>query len=125
MAHVDFEVALSNRPGAAAEIGEVLGGAGINIEGACAHGSGDQGVIHVLIHGDPAPARQVLETSGHHIVAERAAAVVPCADRPGELGRILRGIAGADVNLVAVYLGTSGRLAIVAEDPETIGGLLT
>jgi hypothetical protein len=106
-------------------VGEALGAAGINIEGACAHGRGGEGVIHVLVHGEAAPARAALAAAGMNVTAERTAAVVPCADQPGELGRILRRVAVADVNLVAVYLGTSGRLVIVAEQPEHITGILT
>jgi hypothetical protein len=121
----DFEITLSNRPGAAAEVGEALGAAGINIEGACAHGRGGEGVIHVLIEGDPAPAREALAARGLKVAAERHVVVVSCADTPGELGRILRRIAVADVNLVALYLTTNGRIVIAAEEPEHITGILT
>lgn len=121
----DFEVILPNRPGAAAEVGEAMGAAGINIDGACAHGSGDDGVIHVLVEGDATSAREALRAHGLKVAAERSAVVVPCADEPGELGRVLRRIATADVNVVALYLTTSGQLVICVEEPEHITGLLT
>jgi hypothetical protein len=121
----DFEIALANRPGAAAEVGEALGVAGVNIEGLCAHTSGGEGVMHLLVEDDPAAARRALEGLGVVIATERRVFVISCPDRPGELGRLLRRVAEADLNLVVLYLTTLGRLVIGAEDIESVTGLLS
>ena len=121
----DFEIALANRPGAAAEVGEALGAAGVNIEGMCAHASGGEGVMHILVGHDPEAARSALERSGVTVAAERGVFVIACPDRPGELGRLLRRVAAADLNLTVLYLTTTGRLVIGAEDIETVTGLLS
>jgi len=121
----DFEIALANRPGAAAEVGEALGVAGVNIEGMCAHASGGEGVMHILVGEEPAAARSALERLGVVIAAERRVFVISCPDRPGELGRLLRRVAAADLNLVILYLTTLGGLVIGAEDIESVTGLLT
>ncbi|HEX6492118.1 MAG TPA: amino acid-binding protein [Candidatus Dormibacteraeota bacterium] len=122
----DFEIALANRPGAAAEVGEALGTAGVNIDGMCAHASGGgEGVMHLLVSDDPASARAALEGLGVEIANERRVFVISCPDRPGELGRLLRRVAAADLNLVILYLTTQGRLVIGAEDIESVTGLLS
>jgi hypothetical protein len=121
----DFEISLPNRPGAAAEVGEALGAAGVNIEGMCAHATSGEGVMHILLEGDADAARSALGESGLRIVAERRVFVSPCPNRPGELGRLLRRIAAADLNLVVLYLTTQGRLVIGAEDIESVTGLLS
>jgi hypothetical protein len=121
----DFEIALANRPGAAAEVGEALGAAGMNIEGMCAHATSGEGVMHILVEDDAAAARAALESAGLHIAAERRVFVSPCPDRPGELGRLLRRIAAADLNLIILYLTTKGRLVVAAEDIESVTGLLS
>lgn len=121
----DFEIILANRPGAAAEVGEALGAASINIEGVCAHGTAGEGILHLLVDGDPAEARAALEGAGLRIAAERRVFVSPCPDRPGELGGLLRRIAAADLNLVVLYLTTQGRLVIGAEDIDSVTGVLS
>jgi len=121
----DFEISLPNRPGAAAEVGEALGAAGINIDGMCAHASGGEGVMHILLESDAGPGRAALQESGLHIVNERRVFVSPCPNRPGEMGRLLRRIAAADLNLVVLYLTYQGRLVIGAEDIESVTGLLS
>jgi hypothetical protein len=121
----DFEIALADRPGAAAEVGEALGVAGVNIEGLCAHASGGEGVMHILVGDDPAAARAALEGLGVVIAAERHVFVISCPDRPGEFGRLLRRVAEADLNLTVLYLTTLGSLVIGAEDIESVTGLLS
>src|ERR1700731_4803893 len=65
----DLEVHLADRPGTAAEVGEALGAAGVNIEGVCGHGGSDGGVIHMLVT-DAAGARAALDGAGIRVNAE-------------------------------------------------------
>jgi hypothetical protein len=45
-------------------------------------------------------------------------------DRPGELGRVCRGMADAGVNLDLVDLSHDGKLVLGADDLETARGAL-
>jgi hypothetical protein len=81
--------------------------------------------MHILVSDEPAAARSALEALGVAIAAERRVFVISCPDRPGELGRLLRRVAAADLNLVILYLTTRGRLVIGAEDIESVTGLLS
>jgi hypothetical protein len=115
----DLTVALEDRPGILAELGEALGGAGVNIDGFCGYTSGGRGIVHLLVD-DAAKARGALEGSGIDVQDEREVLVVDIEDRPGVLGVIARRIANADVNLDLAYLATSTRLVLGGEDLESV-----
>ena len=59
----DLAIALENRPGALAEMGDALGRAGVSIEGGGAFVVNGQGVAHFLFT-DGAAARRTLEAAG-------------------------------------------------------------
>src|SRR5258705_11113658 len=61
----DLAIALDNRPGALAEMGEALGRAGVSIEG----GGVFEGIAHFLF-ADAAAARAALDAAGIRVVAE-------------------------------------------------------
>jgi hypothetical protein len=56
----DLAIALDNRPGALAEMGEALGKAGVSVEGGGAFVVNGEGVAHFLF-ADGAAARKALE----------------------------------------------------------------
>ena len=118
MAH-DLLVKLPNEPGTLARMGEVLGNAGINIDGIAGVAVGDAAEPHILV-GDPTMAREALAAAGIECGGEREVEVVPIVDQPGEMGRHLRRIAEAGVNINMVYLATGTRLVIGADDPEAL-----
>lgn len=66
----DLEIALENRPGALAEMGEALGRAGVSIEGGGAWVVGGTGVAHFLFE-DGDAARAALEAAGIRVVKVR------------------------------------------------------
>jgi hypothetical protein len=103
----------ADRPGIAAEIGEVLGNAGVNIEGA--FGSGRYGEVHVLVE-DAETARPVLEEAGYEVAEEREALVVQLEDRPGAWGEAARKLAEAGVNIDWHYLATGTRMVVAVDD---------
>jgi len=120
----DFAVVIEDRPGTAAVVAEALGGAGVNIEGVCGVVSGGEGILHVLIDTDPSSARDALSAAGVSIRDERPVWVAACHDRPGELGRLLRRLADADVNCDLLYMTVQGRVVIGAEDHTQAATLL-
>jgi hypothetical protein len=115
----NLTIALEDRPGILAELGEALGGAGVNIEGFCGYASEGRGILHLLVE-DPAAARGALEGAGIDVQDERDVLVVDIEDRPGALGVISRRIANADVSLNLGYLATDTRLVLGADDLESV-----
>ncbi len=112
----DVTVYLDDQPGELARLGQVLGEAGVNIEGFCAISSaGGQAETHVLIE-DAAAAFDALAAAGIEVVSEVEVAVVPVEDRPGELGQVSRKLGDAGVNITLAYLATSTRLVFAADD---------
>jgi hypothetical protein len=111
----DLTVILMDRPGTLADMGEALGEAGINIEGACGFPCEGMGVAHILVE-DVAGARRVLEAHGFQVGGEREVLVLEIEDQPGALGKITRRIADAGVNVDLVYLAAGGQVVIGADD---------
>jgi hypothetical protein len=109
----DLTVNLENKPGQLAQLGETLGNAGINIEGVC--GIADGGGVHILVP-DAQMAPEALADAGIDCGGERDVEVISIVDQPGEMGRHLRRIADAGVNVDLVYLATSNRLVLGSAD---------
>ena len=113
----DLTVILQDRPGTLADMGEILGKAGINIEGICAATYKGEGAIHILVE-DSAGARQALKAKGIEVTAEREVLVKEIEDRPGTLGEVARKLANAGVNIEVAYLTTKTRLVIGVDNLE-------
>ena len=73
---IDITLLLDDQPGELARVGELLGRAGVNIEGACGYLEDGVGVYHVLVQ-EAQRARRALMDSGFEIRAERSVVVVP------------------------------------------------
>ena len=122
----DLRIMVDDRPGGLAAVGEALGSAGINIEGLCGVGTGDGGVIHVLVE-DGAAARAALEAAGMSVDRESeplVSDVSASTGTPGAVGQMARAIADAGVNLRAVYIATNNRAVAVTDDVEAARGAL-
>lgn len=111
----DLTVVLEDRPGTMARLGEALGSADVNIEGACATTSGGKGEIHLLVE-DAGAARTALEGAGVQVSGEREVLVVEAANRPGELGRVAKRLADAGVNIELAYVAGGDRLVFGVDD---------
>ena len=90
----DLIVNLPNTPGMLAAVGEVLGNAGINIEGVSgtANEGAETGWVHILV-ADADMAKAALEAAGVDYGGEREVEVMSLVDQPGEMGRMLRKVA--------------------------------
>jgi hypothetical protein len=113
----DLTVNLADEPGTLARLGEVLGNSGINIEGVVGKSEGGEAHVHVLV-ADAAMAREELAQAGIECGAEREVEVMSLVDQPGEMGRHLRKVADAGVNVDLVYLATSTRLVLGSSDMD-------
>lgn len=112
----DLAIALDDRPGALAEMGEALGRAGVSIEGGGVFVTGGAGVAHFLF-ADGAAARAALEASGIRVVAEREVLLQTLRQgEPGQLGKLARRMAAAGVNIEVQYSDHDHRLVLVVDD---------
>jgi hypothetical protein len=113
---IDITLLLDDQPGALARVGEVLGRAGVNIEGLCAVTSGGgQAEVHVLVE-DLEAALPALFKSGLAVNSEQEVVVVALEDRPGALGDVSRQLGDAGVNITLTYLATDTRLVLAADN---------
>ncbi len=118
MAH-DLTVNIANEPGSLAQLGEVLGNAGVNIEGVVGKAEGGEAHVHILV-ADVGMAREALSSAGVECGEEREVEVVSVVDQPGEMGRHLRKVAEAGVNVDLVYLATGTRLVLGSQNAESL-----
>src|SRR5262245_28204903 len=114
----DLAIALENRPGALAEMGEALGRAGVSIEGGGAWVvGGGAGAAHFLF-ADGTAARRALEAAGIRVLAEREVLVQRLRqDVPGQLGLLTRRLADAGVNIEVLYSDHDHQLILVVDGP--------
>ena len=114
----DVAIALDNRPGALAEMGDALGSAGVSIEGGGAFVVDGRGVAHFLFE-DGAAARNALEAAGITVLEEREVLVQRLNQaQPGQLGKITRRMAEAGVNIEVLYSDHDHQLILVVDDVE-------
>src|SRR5450755_1901160 len=99
----DLMIALENHPGALAGMGDALGRSGVSIEGGGAWVVNGLGVAHFLFN-DGAAARIALEVAGIQVLAERDVLIQRLNQaQPGQLGKIMRRMAEACVNIEVLY----------------------
>jgi hypothetical protein len=112
----DLMIALENRPGALAEMGDVLGRAGVSIEGGGAWAVNGQAVAHFLFD-DGTAARSALEAASIRVLAERDVVVQRLNQaEPGQLGKLARRMAEAGVNIEVLYSDHDHRLILVVDN---------
>ena len=97
-------VELEDRVGALADLGELLGGRGVDIRAlAVLSVAPGQALAHLVVEPADVAVRVLRE---HDLVPQRVREVlsVTLEDEPGALGRYCRKLADASINLEAVYL---------------------
>jgi hypothetical protein len=114
----DLAIRLENRPGALAEMGEVLGSAGVSVEGGGAFLFDGRAIAHFLFE-DADSARKALEEEGITVLEDREVLVQRLRqDQPGQLGKISRMMAEAGVNIEVIYSDHQNQLILVVDDFE-------
>ncbi|MFX1377190.1 MAG: amino acid-binding protein [Promethearchaeota archaeon] len=116
----DLTVILKNQPGMLADMGELLGKNGINMEGLCGFPQQDEGIIHILVD-DEITTKWVLENEGFEVRAVREVLVLDIghiAGKPGTGGKLARKIGKAGVNIDLIYLAENNRIVIGVDSLE-------
>ena len=112
----DLSIALENRPGALAEMGDALGRAGVSIEGGGAWVVNRKGVAHFLFR-DGAAARCALVAAGIQVLDEREVLIQRLNQaQPGQLGKLTRRMAQAGVNIEVLYSDHNNHLILIVDD---------
>ena len=123
----DLTVILANKPGTIADLGEALGGAGINIEGMCGFPCEGEGIMHVLIDdADTDAALNALDAVGLEVrrVREVVLAGRQGEDRPGAMGEAMRQLANAGINVDLMYLANGERAVLGVDDIDAYYALM-
>lgn len=114
----DISIALPGQPGSLARFGEVLGAAGVSLEGGGVFTVGGVGHAHFLVE-DGEAARAALEQAGLGAATVRQVLVRRLKqDVPGQLGAIARALGDVGVNIETQYSDHSNRLILVVDDLE-------
>jgi hypothetical protein len=112
----DLTIALDNRPGALAEMGDALGRAGVSIEGGGAWIIDGRDIAHFLFD-DGDAARNALEAAGIKVMAVNDVLVQRLnQSEPGQLGKLTRRM--ADVNIEVLYSDHDHQMILVVDDFE-------
>ena len=115
-------VTVDDRPGVLAEIGEMLGSSGVNIETLSASAFEGRGIIHLVVD-DGEDASELLKTNGFNVEGSRPVLTATLDDRPGELGRYCRRLAAEGVQISAAYVvkrgGGETELLFAVDDLES------
>jgi len=114
----DVAMELSHTPGALARMGEVLGQAGISIEGGGAFVVDGTGIAHFLFN-DGQAAVAALETAGITVIACQPVVMLNLRqDVPGQLGALTRHMGEAGINIEVLYSDHAHQLILVVDDAE-------
>lgn len=109
-------MSLVNRPGALADVGESLGRAGVSIEGGGMFVVDDRGIANFLVD-DGDTGRQALHAAGIEVSREEDVVIVKLnQDEPGQLGKLLRRMANAEVNVLTQYSDHNHQLVLVVDN---------
>lgn len=109
---------MQNKPGALAEMGEILGAAGVSLEGGGAFVHNGVGVAHFLVE-EAEKAKLVLEQNGIRVGRINEVLIQKLKqDVPGQLGKICRLMSDAGVNIEVQYSDHANQLILVVDDIE-------
>jgi hypothetical protein len=113
MRRQDIGLTLPDRPGALADFGQALGGAGVSLEGGGVFTVAGAGVAHFLVD-NAAAAQLALEGVGLGPVAISDVVTLQLRQAvPGQLGLLARQMADAGVNIAVQYSDHDGNLIVV------------
>jgi len=114
----DLQIALENKIGALATLGEVLGKSNISLEGGGVFNQGEYAVAHFLVE-EAERASAVLAQVDIRVTKVSDVIIQKLRqDVPGQLGMFCRRLANAGVNILTQYSDHSNQLIIVPDHYE-------
>ena len=108
---------MDDKPGTLAEVAEILGRAGINIEGGCGYPAIGRGIFHLLVE-DETGAKNALELAGVTVSEEMEVMVLDIPNNPGMLGRTLGKFGNEGINIRLFYIASNNRIVLSVDDIE-------
>ena len=115
----DVAIELTGQPGSLARFGEILGAAGVSLEGGGVFTVNGVGHAHFLVE-DGEAARVALEQAGLGSATVRPVLIRRLKQEvPGQLGAIGRALGDAGVNIEVQYSDHANQLILVVDDMET------
>lgn len=114
----DISVILENKPGALAEMGEILGSSGVSLEGGGVFVHNGTGIAHFLVE-DAEKAKRALEEKGIKVSGINNVLIQKLRqDKPGQLGKICRIMEKNNINILVQYSDHANQLILVVDDYE-------
>ena len=96
----DLTMRLKNEPGALAAMGEILGKAGVSLEGGCMFVCNGKGIAHFLVE-DAEKGSLALRENGIEVITINDVLIQKLKqDVPGQLGKICRLMQQNNVNII-------------------------
>jgi hypothetical protein len=117
MPRTDLVIIPKDEPGVLANMAQVLGDAGVNVEACSAFTGGGKGVVHLLVN-QPDRAIEVLGEAGYEVKAARRVAVAKLENKPGTLAAACHAVEEAGVNIEQCYFAADNELVIVCDDVD-------
>jgi hypothetical protein len=112
----EFTIYVKNKPGSLAKVCDILYKNGTNIESLATEGTREDGTIKVITN-DVNTTRRALDNEKIKYTVEEVL-VVKVLNRPGELAKITRKIADANINLISIYLLGEGKFVLRVDNAE-------
>jgi len=111
----DIEVALPDEPGALAHFGEVLGRAGLSLEGGGVFTFRGTAIAHFLVD-DAETATRALDVAGLARVTIHPVVMLALdQDVPGQLGAFTRHLADEAINILVQYSDHDHNLIVITD----------
>ncbi len=112
----DLAIKLKNQPGTLAKMGEVLGNAGVSLEGGGVFTYKENGIAHFLVK-DAEKGKKALEANGIEVVAINDVLIQKLNQEvPGQLGKICKILEKNKVNILVQYSDHYNQLILVVDD---------
>ena len=114
----NLAVILKNEPGALAKMGEILGKAGISLEGGGVFVHQGVGVAHFLVE-NATVGKIALEDNGIEVKGVQPVLIQKLKQEvPGQLGKICNIMADNNINILVQYSDHANQLILVVDDYE-------
>jgi len=112
----DLEILLPDRPGALADLGQTLGGAGVSLEGGGVFTHAGRAVAHYLVDNGPAALAAVTAAGIGPAVVRDVVMTRLDQETPGQLGALARLLSDAGLNVLVQYSDHAGNLVLLTDD---------